>query len=281
MKKIITIIFLLVSFHGFAMTDTIYSKTDVAIYESCIKNLSASNNHSITGIANQFLGKPYIASTLEVKDKEELVINLRELDCTTLTESCLAIWLVINSNDYSFSNYRKHLCNIRYRNGEIKGYDSRLHYMTDWIYENEKNGILKNISLDLGGETINKKINYMTSHPDLYKYLKNNRPNIEKMKIVENEMNARNDYQIIPVSKIASVEKDIQDGDLIVFATSIAGLDYSHVGIAYKKENGEMNFIHASSKEKKVVVENKSLLNYCLTSKICSGISVLRLRTKK
>ena len=25
----------------------------------------------------------------------------------------------------------------------INGYSSRLHYMTDWFYDNEKNGVLK------------------------------------------------------------------------------------------------------------------------------------------
>lgn len=278
--RIIILLLLTIISPRYIIADTIYNKTDLLIYDSCIKELSVNNNHFITDIAKQFLGKPYIASTLEVKDKEELVVNLRELDCTTLTESCIAIWLTLNSGDHSFSNYCKQLSKVRYRNGEIADYPSRLHYMTDWIYENQKNEILQNISLVLGGETIDKKINYMTSNPNLYKYLKDNKANMASMRLIEDAMNARNSYQVIPVSKIPSAEKDIMDGDIIVFATNIKGLDYSHVGIAYRKKNGELSFIHASSKAKKVIIENKSLLDYCRTSKICSGISILRLRTK-
>lgn len=279
MKTRITIFLLFtVIFANNAAAGTIYNKTDSLIYESCINALSKADKLSMTDIAKQFLGKPYVASTLEVKDKEELNINLRELDCVTYVENCLAILQALKSGDHSFSNYCKQLCNIRYREGQINGYPSRLHYMTDWIYENEKSGILENISLQIGGETIDKQIDYMTSHIDLYKYLKNNKANIDSMKIIENAMNNRHDYRIIPVSKIPEAEKYIKDGDIIVFATNIKGLDYSHVGMAYYKEDGQLSFIHASSREKKVVVENKSLADYCSSSKICSGISVLRIK---
>lgn len=279
MKTRITILILLiVIFVNNITADTIYNKTDSLIYESCINALSKTDKPSIIDIGKQFLGKPYVASTLEVKDKEELNIHLRELDCVTYVENCLAILLALKTEDHSFSNYCKQLCDIRYRNGQIDGYPSRLHYMTDWIYENEKNGILKNISLQLGGKTIDKQIDYMTSHTDQYKYLKNNKANVDSMKVIENKINDRRDYQIIPVLKIPEAEQHIKDGDIIVFATNIKGLDYSHVGIAYHKRDGQLSFIHASSREKKVVIENKSLAGYCSSSKICSGISVLRIK---
>lgn len=257
--------------------DTVYTKADSIIYESCIKSLHKYKKPSITDVAKQFLGKPYIASTLEVRDKEDLIINLRELDCTTFVETCIAIHLAKRSGNPSFSNYCKKLSDIRYRNGEINGYPSRLHYMTDWTYENQKNGVLEDISLQLGGEIIYKPINYMTTHTDSYKYLRSDKLNVEKMKIVEEDINGRNSYRVIPVNKIADTEKNIKDGDIILFATTIEGLDYSHVGIAYYKKDGQLSFIHASSKGKKVLIESKSLVKYCQSSKICSGITVLRL----
>ena len=275
---IIIILLFTVSTYSNAFTvDTIYTKTDSLIYESCIKSLQQYKRPTLINIAKQFLGKPYIASTLETREKENLIINLRELDCTTLAETCIAIHLTINTGNSSFSDYCKKLSEIRYRNGEINGYSSRLHYMTDWTYENHKNGVLEDISMQLGGEIIDKQINYMTTHIHSYKYLKDNKQNVDKMKIIEEEINGRHNYQVIPINKIANTEKKIKDGDIILFATTIKGLDYSHVGIAYHKKDGQLSFIHASSKEKMVVVENKSLLEYCRSSKTCSGITVLRL----
>jgi cell wall-associated NlpC family hydrolase len=278
--KSIILVFLLVTLSSYcnAANDTIYTKNDSLIYESCIKSLSEKSAPSIIDIAKQFLGKPYVASTLEIKEKEVLAINLRELDCTTFVETCVAIHLAMQSGDLSFSNYCKQLSDVRYRDGNITGYPSRLHYMTDWIYENQKNGILDNISLQLGGKTVDKQINYMTTHIDSYKYLKNNASNVNAMKLIEDKINSRHDYQVIPVNKITDAANGIKDGDIILFATNIGGLDYSHVGIAYHKADGQLSFIHASSKAKEVIIENKSLIDYCHSSKICSGISVLRLK---
>ena len=44
----------------------------------------------MTRTALLFLDKPYVASTLE-KEPEGLVVNLRELDCTTFMETTLAL----------------------------------------------------------------------------------------------------------------------------------------------------------------------------------------------
>ena len=37
-----------------------------------------------------YLGKPYVAHTLEINDEEQLVVNLEEVDCTTFVEYVLA-----------------------------------------------------------------------------------------------------------------------------------------------------------------------------------------------
>lgn len=46
------------------------------------KSLPAQKNLPLF-FAHQFMGVPYVAHTLEVNDVESLVINTRELDCTT------------------------------------------------------------------------------------------------------------------------------------------------------------------------------------------------------
>ena len=259
--------------------NTLYSKSDSLIYEAYVKQFTEQQNKSfdelIINTAKYFLGKPYVASTLEVLDDEKLVINLREFDCTTFVENCIALSLTIKSGDPTFENYCQQLMTIRYREGKTDSYTSRLHYTSDWIYENEKHGIIKNISSTMGGEQIEKEINFMTMHPQSYKHLINNQTNLEELKRIEDKINSRKEYVVIAKTAITNFRKSIRNGDIIAFATSIEGLDYSHIGIAYW-ESGDLHFIHASSKQKKTVIEEKALSEYCTASKSCTGISVFR-----
>lgn len=279
-KYCILIIFYVASLSTAKGTNIVYSKSDSLIYEAYIEKFAKQNNQPygqlLVNTAKYFLGKPYVGATLETTDKETLIINLRELDCTTFVENCIALSQVIKSKNYSFANYCKTLVNIRYRNGHIAGYNSRLHYTSDWIYENEKKGLLENISIRVGGKEVQKTINYMTTHPESYKHLKENTENLEKAKEIENSLNKRNCYSFLPVTDILKNQKNIIDGDIVVFATSLSGMDYSHIGIAYW-QNSRLHFIHASSKQKQVVIETKTLLDYCHSSKSCTGISILRI----
>jgi hypothetical protein len=278
-RKLVLLFSLLTLFGAIKGQNVIYTEADSLIYDGYIKKFSQDKNKPfselIIATARYFLGKPYVASTLEVAEKEALVVNLRELDCTTFVENCIALSGIIKSGDLSFKDFCNMLTYIRYREGRVEGYPSRLHYTSDWVYDNEKKGILKNISGETGGQDVRKTINFMSSHPQSYRHLKDKPENVEKMKEIENEINARDAYIIIPVSAIPSASKGIRNGDIIAFATSVAGLDYSHVGIACW-ENGKLHFIHASSTMKKVVAEKKTLLNYCRDSKGCTGISVFR-----
>lgn len=256
-----------------------YSKTDSLIYESYIQEFSSMQHSDISDLiastALFFIDRPYVASTLDENSTEVLTINLHEFDCTTFVENCIALSKVIKSGDFSFSNYCNVLTSMRYRNGKIDGYTSRLHYTSDWIYQNERNELLKNISLNLNGNQIEKEINFMSNHSKLYRHLNNNQENLDRIKTVENEISQRNNYKIIPLQNIKTISNNIIDGEIIIFATNIGGLDYSHIGIAYHKDN-KLRFIHASSIAKKVIIETKSLIDYCNNSKQCSGITVLR-----
>ncbi len=284
MKPLFTLILLFCSLSSMAQgVDIVYSRQDSVIYEKYIKEFKAEKDKPldelIANTARFFLGKPYVASTLEVSDKEQLIINLREFDCTTLVENSIALAKTIKSGDNSFDNYCRILRQIRYRNGEISGYLSRLHYTTDWIFENEKQNVFENMSLKLGGKKVMQPVDFMSTHPNLYKHLKNNPTNVREMASIEKDINKRDSYRIIPLAAIAPNEKGIENGDIITFATSIAGLDYSHMGIAYW-QNGILHFIHASSRAKQVVIETKTLLNYCKDSRNCTGISVLRINSE-
>lgn len=240
-----------------------------------------------------FVNTPYVANTLEKNEQEKLVVNLTEFDCTTFVENCIALTLMLKSDrlclqdidsnlstgieDTPFNRYCLYLQKIRYRDGKIEGYPSRLHYMTDWAYNNEQNGILKNITIDLGGNIVRKQIDFMSKHPQSYRHLSDNKTNLEEIINIEKNVNSRGEYAIIQKKDIPNIKNKINSGDIIIFATSIDGLDYTHVGIAYDNR-GIVCFIHASTKTMKVKIDEQTIDSYCMRSKNCTGITVLRLR---
>lgn len=258
----------------------IYTPNDSLIFENYITEFTdytdTSDNDLLVLTAKHFLEKPYVASTLDKSDKEQLTVNLREFDCTTFVESCLALTETIKSKDLSFNNYCKILQNIRYRNGKINDYASRLHYVSDWINENEGHNRLKNMSKELGGTLQTAPVNFMSRHVSLYPQLSKSNKLQEDIKKVEHSLNKKGGYYVISKGKVRDVEKLLKSGDIVVFSTSIDGLDFSHIGIIYIN-NQQLTFIHASSAAGKVIIEKKSLHDYCLASKRCNGITIVRL----
>src|SRR4030067_3263649 len=79
---------------------------------------------------------------------------------------------LIKKGKTSFEDYKNELTFIRYRDGKIDQYPSRLHYFSDWIYNNQQKGIIKDITEEIGGEQISFSLNFMSTHPDAYKHLK-------------------------------------------------------------------------------------------------------------
>ncbi|NDV68661.1 N-acetylmuramoyl-L-alanine amidase-like domain-containing protein [Dysgonomonas sp. 25] len=254
------------------------------VFAEYIKSVSPQRDKPVNELliktAKFFVGKPYIASALDKSPEEKLVVDLTGFDCTTFVENCIALSLALKSDapdDDLFDVYCSYLRKIRYRNGVIDGYPSRLHYMTDWAYDNEAKGLLENITPTLGGATVDKTIDFMSTHPQSYKHLSADRANLEKIAEIEKNIKTRNNYTIILKKDLPDVNSAINSGDILIFATAIEGLDYSHVGIAYKKAN-TVHFIHASTKSMKVKIEEQPLQNYCLKSKHCTGVTVLRLQ---
>ena len=220
-----------------------------------------------------FKETPYVAHTLEM-DKEQLVINLREFDCTTFTENCLAISRTIKSNEHTFEKFTKELQKIRYRDGKIKGYVSRLHYFSDWIYNNQKKKIIESVSEDISQTPYDNKVNFMSTHPQSYQQLKNNGELVQRIAEQEKQISNRKAYYL-PENKITEFESRLKDGDIVGITTGIEGLDISHAGIIVRK-SGRVHLLHASSKAEKVLLSDETLEEYLMSSKTVTGIMVAR-----
>jgi len=264
-----------------ALDDAIYSQSEVEICQSKFKlavdqNLSSRPiNEIIIEIGKSFIGTDYTASTLEIGTKEKLVIFLVGLDCYTFLESSLAIARCIKSGKTTFEDYQKEILNLRYRDGKLIEYPSRLHYFIDWIYDLNKRGIGKDITKELGGVPYKKKINFMSAHSDSYKRLKNNKKFIDEIKKVESDINSRQ-YFYIPEDDIEKIEYKLKSGDIIGITTNIDGLDISHTGIAYRSDDGRIQLLHAPNVGYKVQISEKPLTEYLKSNKKQTGIIVLR-----
>jgi hypothetical protein len=254
--------------------------TDRKIFEALISFLDKKKTSAkfpdqlMVEIGKFLLGSLYGTGTLETKGTEHLVVNLREHDCVTFVENVVALAWHVKSREKSFEAFRRLLQKIRYRRGRLQGYSSRLHYFSDWIYDNQKKGILRDVTAAIGGRPLRKAITFMTTHLDLYPPLKN-AVNLRRMKSVERTISKRSLF-FIPKKALRRLEDRIHDGDLIAITTNTEGLDVQHVGVAARVKN-RIHLLHASSIEGKVVLSKKTLYRYLMQSRARSGIMVARL----
>ena len=224
-----------------------------------------------------FLGTPYGAGTLETKRTEHLVVNLRQYDCVTFVENVVALVCHVKSGEKSFGAFRRLLQKIRYRQGRLRGYSSRLHYFSDWIHDNQKKGFVRDVTAEIGGRSLRKSIAFMTTNPDLYPPLKS-AATLRRMKSVERTISKRSRF-FIAKKALKRLEDRIHDGDLIAITTNTEGLDVQHVGLARRLKN-RIHLLHASSKEGKVAVSKDTLNRYLMQSRVRSGVMVARILPK-
>lgn len=258
--------------------EVIYEKEDSLIVQSYLQQFSDSTNKTTgTLIAETglfFLNTPYVASTLEGHSPEKLVVNLRSFDCTTFLESVMALTLTVKQHG-DFEQYYHNLEMLRYRDGIRNGYLSRLHYFSEWILNNQKKGVIKNVTKKMNGEEIYFNLNFMSTHYQAYEALAENVTWIPSIQKTEEYVRSTPFFSL-PKADVNKQSGMIENGDLIAITTAIEGLDISHVGIAYKK-GGVVKLMHASLTEKKVVISTMTLADYLASNKKQTGIIVLRM----
>ncbi len=265
-----------------ACTDAqVYKEKDIDICNSTFQlavdeNLQARPiKDVIVEVGKSFIGTDYASHTLEVDRDERLVINFMGLDCNTFLEYVLVFSRNIKQGKTTFDDYKNELTLIRYRAGKIDQYPSRLHYFTDWIYDNEKKVVIKDITKKIGGELLKLDLSFMSAHPQYYKHLIENPDFISLIKQQEEEISKRK-YYFISQEKIAEVENDIEDGDLLAFTSTVKGLDVNHVGIAVRLDDGRIHVLHAPNVGYQVEITKLPLAEYVLKIEKDSGIIVVR-----
>jgi hypothetical protein len=202
-------------------------------------------NEIIQAIADQLLGATYKGGVLDKSSREKLVISLEEFDCVLFVETVLALSRSIAVQDYSFQTFSDRVSELRYRNGSMDGYCSRLHYFSEWILDNQRRGIVQSVAQYMGGRPLNKKVNFMSSHWQSYPQITSSEANYRCIAAMEKNI-GKIDIEYIPVNRIDSAYSKLQSGDIIAIATAVSGLDTTHTGLVYRMQNGNIGLIHAS-----------------------------------
>ena len=254
----------------------IYQEEDLEILEEIFSEFGqfpGPTSDLMLMLGGYFAKSAYVEQSLE-HEPEALVVNLREFDCTTYVESCLAIARTIRSGKLNFQQFTSELKNIRYHSGIIDGYPSRIHYFSDWIYLNNQKQIVRDVSREIGGIPFSKEINFMSTHPASYRQLSSDSSFVEVIASQELEISSRQMYYL-PKDRLSELESGLREGDIVGITTSIGGLDITHVGVLVSKSD-RIHLLHASSRHRKVILSEETLEDYLDNSKSVTGIMIAR-----
>ena len=277
MKRLLIYIIGIMLVQGMAAQTTYLQADSLKI---CQLLQQANRETSVLLLARQFLGVPYVAHTLEINDDERLVVNTRQLDCTTLVETVTALKLCTQADKHGFADYLNALRQLRYRQGRMAGDPSRLHYFTDWIRDKVEMQLVTDIQQPnppfSAVQTVN--VDYMSTHPSAYKALKANPALIPEIRAAEQSLTGMK-VRYIPKRSLrnsALLRKVVKDGDILAITCNKKGLEIAHLGFAVWRSDG-LHLLNASMIHKKVVEEPMTLYEYMQRHKTHTGIRVIRI----
>ena len=256
----------------------IYQSSDSAEVERLLGNASLQTS---IDFARQLKGRPYVAGTLEMADPERLVVNLRGLDCATLVETASALAMTRREGKTRFADFCRNLQRLRYFDGRIAGYTSRLHYLSFWMADHRRRGTVEEVVLPTAlTRPLHIDLHYMSRHPDAYPFLRNHPERVRELARLERKYSG-DVGRFLPKSNVGLSRRElgaIQNGDIIAVVTRKDGLDYSHQGLAFWGNDGKLHMLHASSQYKKVIEDSRTLATYLNGISHALGIRVFRVR---
>jgi N-acetylmuramoyl-L-alanine amidase-like len=233
-------------------------------------------------VGKALVGTRYKHFTLEIDNRiESPSVNFYGMDCWTFFETALGFARMLNEPESNWTPERLlyYIEIDRYRSGQCTGdYLSRLHYLEDWLYDNDRRGLVNDMTRQLGGRSVPHSAREMSVGWRHYRYLASNRSLLGPLARMEANVSSRPLYEI-PKSQVASIEPKLRSGDVIgVISRERNGLrSTAHVGLALRTNDGVLHFMHASSPRNygKVVVDDQ-LSKYLYRYGSDSGILVAR-----
>jgi hypothetical protein len=233
-------------------------------------------------VGEALVGTRYKHFTLEIDNRiESPSVNFQGMDCWTFFEIALSFARMLNGPEANWTPEQLlHYIELdRYRGGECTGeYLSRLHYLEDWLYDNDRRGFVDDLTRSLGGVSVAHSAREMSVGWRHYRYLAANRSLLGPLARMEASVSSRPLYEI-PKSRVAAIESKLHSGDIIgIISRDRNGLfSTAHVGLALRTNDGVLHFMHASSPGNygRVIVDAE-LSKYLYRYRSDSGILVAR-----
>ncbi|HEU5313916.1 MAG TPA: N-acetylmuramoyl-L-alanine amidase-like domain-containing protein [Candidatus Udaeobacter sp.] len=233
-------------------------------------------------VGQALVGTRYKHFTLEIDNRiESPSVNFQGMDCWTFFEIALSFARMLNEPEANWTPERLlHYIELdRYRGGECTGaYLSRLHYLEDWLYDNDRRGLVEDLTRELGGRSVPHSAREMTAGWRHYRYLAANRSLLGPLARMEANVSSRPLHEILK-DRVAGIEPKLRSGDIIgIISRDRSGLySTAHVGLALRTGDGVLHFMHASSPSNygRVVVDSQ-LSKYLYRYRSDSGILVAR-----
>ncbi len=209
-------------------------------------NSDRSAGSRIDVLSRQFLGRPYKTNPLTglADTAEVFTASLDGFDCVTYIETVLALARASDVEDFT-----KWLRKIRYERGRIQ-WKRRNHYSTLWIRNNIREGIVRPLSMPaVPTVSMERVLNVV--------------PGLDPQRIR---------VKCVPKRAVPRLERYLQTGDLIFFASTRTHLDVFHAGIIVR--DGNRVLMRHASRSQGGVVEQE--LSEFLKANRMAGVIVAR-----
>ena len=285
MKHIIYIFLLLFSYSfATAQTEVRFhnEKSDTLRLTTMLDKASAmrfSNpEERVAFFGRQFIDTPYGAHTLE-GEPEILTVNLDSLDCTTFVETAMALAYTVVERRTSWRDFIYNLRRLRYRNGEVDGYPSRLHYIADWVVDNQHRGNFQDATRNFPKfNELSRTIDFMSMNRDKYPALADD-ANYNRMRRIEEGYRQHRFPYIKTVDlQNKAIKAAFHNGDVVALVSNLKNLDVTHMGIVIKESpDAEPYLLHASSSDGKVEISQRPLDDFLKKNRQWLGVRVFRL----
>jgi hypothetical protein len=200
----------------------------------------------IEAISRHFLGHSYKPNPLigSADAAEVFTAFLDGFDCVTYIETIVALARASNVDGF-IQRLRK----IRYEQGRIQ-WERRNHYMTLWIRNNVREGTIRPVSMPSVATLSRKRV----------------------LNVVPGLDPQRTRVKCVPKRAVPRLERYLQTGDLIFFASTRMNLDVFHAGIIVR--DGKKVFMRHASQSQRAVVEQE--LSDFLKANRMTGVIVMR-----
>lgn len=228
--------------------------------------------------ARMFEGIPYAGHTLE-GTPEVLTVRVDSLDCTTFVETAMALAITIGEGRSSWRDFVYNLRRIRYRGGEVDGYPSRLHYISDWAVDNKYRGNFADVSSTFPRCTYaERSIDFMSANRNRYPAMADD----SVYQCIRNTENAYRNHRFYYIKTNDLAAKDIKaalhDGDVVALVSNLKNLDVTHMGVIVKESPAaEPYLLHASYSDGKVETTTRPLAEFMKKNRQWLGLRVFRL----